>query len=218
MIFMNPGFTEGGMLKITDRSITLTIFSIFILLAIVSPAQFTGIASARGPQASDSGKSPDVMVISGLPDFQALAYGRNILSIAAVPVSQQDNKMTIKVTGLAVSYPGTAPAVVYTLSEPMSGALDLSQNALRVDLTNFNTAASGAEHIDKSRVNHALQTKANTMIIEVTMDYKSLQGSEAIFRAGSISLIRPDGQMQNYALELPKQLIIDGDSMRLYMG
>ena len=125
--------------------------------------------------------------------------------------------MTFQVTGLAASYPGAAPAIVYTLSEPMSGVFDPSQKTLQVDLTNFNTAASEPEHVEKSRLNHVLQTNANTTIIEVTMDYKSLQGSEAIFRAGSISLVPPDGQMQTYKLELPKQLIIDGDAKRLNM-
>ncbi|HEY3273599.1 MAG TPA: hypothetical protein VGJ92_07560 [Methanocella sp.] len=199
------------------RSIIIATLGVFVVLTIIGLAQLTGIANAQEPRSSIAGKSPDVMVISGLPDFQALAYGKNQLSIAVVPVSQQDNRMTFKVKGLAVSYPGTAPAIVYTLSEPMPGSLDLSQKTLDVDLTNFNTAASEPEHIEKSRVSHVLQTNANTTIIEVTMDYKSLQGSEAIFRVSSISLIPPDGQMQTYRLELPKQLIIDGDAKRLYM-
>jgi hypothetical protein len=189
-------------------------FYILAMLVVISPAQFLGHASAQAP---DTGKSPDVMVISGLPDFQALAYGHNRLSLAVIPVSQQDNGMSFKVTGLAASYPGNAPAIVYTLSEPMTGSLDLSQKTLQVDLTNFNTAASEPEHVEKSRVGKVLQTNANTTIIEVTMDYKSLQGSEAIFRASGIDLITPDGRMQTYRLELPKQLIINGDDKRLYM-
>jgi hypothetical protein len=217
MFFVSLEFTDGGMLKITDRWITLALSGIFVMLAIICSTQFTGNADAQALQASDTGKSPDIMVISGLPDFQALAYGQNRLSLAVVPVSQQDNRMTFKVNGIAASYPGNAPAVVYTLSEPMPGTLDLSQKTLQIDLTNFNTAASAPEHVEKSRVSHVLQTNANTTIIEVTMDYKSLQGSEAIFRASGIYLITPDGQTQTYRLELPKQLIINGDDKRLYM-
>jgi hypothetical protein len=202
------------MLKIANKLITLAMVSVLVVLTIACATQFPGHASA---QASDTGKSPDVMVIAGLPDFQALAYGQNRLSLAVVPVSQQDNRMSFKVTGIAASYPGNAPAVVYTLSESMPGTLDLSQKTIQIDLTNFNTAASEPEHVDKSRVGRVLQTNANTTIIEVTMDYKSLQGSEAIFRASGIDLITPDGQMQTYRLELPKQLIINGDDKRLYM-
>jgi len=202
-------------LKFANKYFTLAAFSVLALLMVICLAQTAMTAYA---QASGAGRSPDVMVISGLPDFQALAYGRNTMSIAAVPVSQQDSRITFKVTGIAVSYPGDAPAVVYTLSEPMPCSIDLSQNALQIDLANFNTAASAAEHVDKSRVSHVLQTEADTMVIDVTMDYKSLKGSEAIFRVGSISLTKPDGQVQTRSLELPKQLTIDGDAMRLYMS
>jgi hypothetical protein len=158
------------------------------------------------------------MVVSGLPGFQALAYGQNRLSLAVVPISQQGDQMAFRVTGLAASSPGADPAIVYTLSEPMTGVFIPSQKTLQIDLTNFNTAASEGEQVDVSRVNNGLRTNANTTIIEIVMDYKSLQGSEAKFRASSISLIPPDGQMQTYRLELPKQLIIDGDTKRLYMA
>jgi hypothetical protein len=204
--------TGGGTLKITRRSITLAAFGVFVLLAIAGVAQIAGHASAG---ASDTGKSPDVMVISGLPGFQALAYGKNKLSIASVPASTEDNPLAIKVTGLAASSPGTSTAVVYTLSEPMPGVLDLSQKTLRIDLSNFNTAASEPESIDTSRVNQVLMTNANTAIMEVIMDYKSLQGSEAIFRVSEIRLIQTDGKVRTHTLELPKQMIIDGDLKRL---
>ena len=200
-------------MKYIRKSITFATTGIFVLLAIACVAQSAGHALA-----SDAGKSPDVMVISGLPDFQALAYGKNTLSIAAVPVSQQDGKMTFGVTGLAASYPGNAPAVVYRLSEPMPGTLDLAQKTLQIDLGNFNTAASAPEKIDKSRVGSVLRADANTSIIDVTMDYKSLQGSEAIFRVSSIGLVKPDGQALAYTLGLPGQLVIDGDSKRLSMA
>jgi predicted phage tail protein len=202
-------------LKITRRSITFAVLGALFVLTVACAFLCVGFASA---QASDTGRSPDVMVISGLPDFQALAYGKNTLSIAAVPVSQQDGKISFKATAVAASYPGNAPAVVYTLSEPMPGTLDLAQKTLQIDMGNFNTAASQAEHIDKSRLTGVLQTTANTTILEVPMDYKSLQGSEAVFRASGINVIRPDGQTQAVPMELPKQLIIDGDSKRLYIA
>lgn len=194
-------------MKIIYRSVTIAGFSIFVLLAILCSTQFTCSAAAR-----------DVMVVSGLPEFQALAYGENRLSLAVVPVVQQGDQMTFRVTALAASSPGPDPAVVYTLSEPMSGVFNPVQKTLQVDLKNFNTAASEGEQVDVSRVNDVLRTNANTTIIEVAMDYKSLQGSEAKFRVSSISLIPPDGQMQTYRLELPKQLIIDGDTKRLYVA
>jgi hypothetical protein len=192
--------------KIINRTITITGFSIFVLLTILCSTQSTCSASAR-----------DVMVVSGLPGFQALAYGENRLSLAVVPLAQQGGQLSFRVTGLAASSPGNDPAVIYTLSEPMAGVFDPSQKTLQIDLTNFNTAASEGEQVDVSRVNNVLRTSANTTIIEVAMDYKSLQGSEAKFRVSSISLIPPDGQTQTYRLELPKQLIIDGDTKRLSM-
>jgi hypothetical protein len=204
--------TGGGKLKITRRSITIAAFGIFVMLAIAGVAQIAGHACARD---SDTGKSPDVMVIAGLPGFQALAYGKNKLSITVVPASTEDNPLAIKVTGLAASSPGIATAVVYTLSEPMPGVLDLSQKTLRIDLSNFNTAASEPERIDTARVNQVLMTNANTAIMEVIMDYKSLQGSEAIFRVSELRLIQTNGQVRTYTLELPKQMIIDGDLKRL---
>lgn len=194
-------------MKIINKTIIIAGFSIFLLLAILCSTQFTCSASAR-----------DVMVVSGLPGFQALAYGENRLSLAVVPLAQQGGQIAFRVTGLAASSPGNDPAVVYTLSEPMTGVFDPSQKTLQVDMKNFNTAASEGEQVDISRVNNVLRTSVNTSIIEVVMDYKSLQGSEAKFRVSSISLLPPEGQMQTYQLELPKQLIIDGDSKRLYMA
>ena len=62
------------------------------MLTIIYSTQFTGMVNAQGSQVSDTGKSPDVMVISGLPGFQALAYGKNVLSIAVLPVSSRTIK------------------------------------------------------------------------------------------------------------------------------
>jgi len=193
-------------LKAINRPITIAVYAMFVALMVLGPAGLAGLAGAR-----------DVMVVSGLPGFQALAYGENKLSLAVIPESQQGGPMTFQVTGLAASSPGADPAIVYALKEPMPGTFDPAQKTLRVDLKNFNTAASEGEQVDVARVNQALRTSPRTVIIEVAMDYKSLQGSEAIFRASDVKLVRPDGQVQSYTLELPKQLIIDGDQKRLSM-
>ena len=49
------------------------------------------------------------------------------------------------------------------------------------------------------------------------MTYQSAQGTQAIFNVNSVSIIPPDGKMQAFQMQQPTQLIIDSQSMRIYM-
>jgi hypothetical protein len=99
----------------------------------------------------------------------------------------------------------------------MAGIIDPSQNTLQVDLSNIETAVNEAGFIDSSQVYDSIRSDPKVLVIDVDMSYQGAQGSQTIFNVNSVSIIPPDGRMQAFQMQQPTQLIIDSQTMRLYM-
>jgi len=55
------------------------------------------------------------------------------------------------------------------------------------------------------------------MVVDVDMTYQGVQGTQTVFGVNGVDVITPDGKMQAFSMQQPTQLIIDSQSMRLYM-
>jgi hypothetical protein len=161
--------------------------------------------------------SPGMFTIPGLEGLQGFVPGENKLSLAVIPVTQQNNMLGFQVIGFAISSPGSSQAVVYSLITPLAGVIDPTQNTLQVDLSNLASGISQAGAISSDQVYNTIRSGPQVIVIDVDMTYQGTQGTQTIFNVNSVAIIPPDGRMQAFSMQQPTQLIIDSQSMRIYM-
>lgn len=206
--------------------------SVIISLLIASPALFSGAAVGQSYDSgyaagygdgnydatgSYAGDIPDSLNIPGIEGLQGFSPGENILSLAVIPVTQQDSALYFQVIGFAITSPASGQSVVYSLDRPIPGLIDPATNTVQIDLSNLAAAIGQAGYIDSSQVYATIRTDPRVVVIDVDMSYQGFQGSQAIFNVSGVNLIPPDGQMQAFSMQQPTQLIIDPSASSLYM-
>ncbi len=216
-------------MKNTTRTSLIAVFSILIILAIICSTQFAGLTGAQavpsygsgndgnsGQQATYAGGNAgpaaatgNFLSIPGLESLQGFMPGENQLTFAVIPVSQQNNQLGFQVIGFALSGSGSSQAVVYSLSKPLAGVIDPTQNTLQVDFSNLADSISQAGYIAGDKVYDTIRSGPQVMIIYVDMTYQGAQGTQTIFNVNSVAIIPPDGRMQAFQMQQPTQLIID---------
>ncbi|HMK47321.1 MAG TPA: hypothetical protein VK436_11910 [Methanocella sp.] len=209
-------------------NIQTAVLSSVIILLIICSTQFIAVADGQqlqqqsagnfGGQASQSaGGGAESPVIQGLEGLKGFGSGHSQLSLAVIPVSQQQSQMTFQVIGFAVSIPESSEAVVYALSTPLPGIIDLSQNTMQIDLSNLASAVDEAGYIDSSKIYDTIRNSPDVMVIDIDLTSPSRQGSQTTFNVNSVDIVPPDGKMQAYSMQQPTQLVIDIQNNRLSM-
>jgi hypothetical protein len=178
------------------------------------PGQNSGSSYQQAPYTGSSSESP---VIQGLEGLQGFGSGHSQLSLAVIPVSQNNNQMTFQAIGFAVSIPESGQAVVYSMEKPLPGIIDPSQNTLQIDISDLSSNINEAGYIDSSQIYDTIRTDPQVVVIDVDLTYQSQQDSQTVFNVNSVDIIPPDGRMQAYSLQQPTQLIIDTQNNRIAM-
>ena len=212
-----------------NRAHIVALLSIVISIAVICSTQFSMVTTAQqmpsqggyggnyGQQGPQPGGSDNFLTIQGLEGLQGFTTGENRLSLAAMPVSQQNNQIGFQVIGFAISSGDSGTAAVYSLSTPLAGVIDPSQNTLQVDLTGLDEAIQDAGFLDSSQVYDTIRTDPKVLIIDIDMTFQGTQGSQTTFSVNAMDIVPPDGKMQAFSMQQPTQLIIDSQSMRIFM-
>ncbi len=158
-----------------------------------------------------------MLTIPGLEGLTGFVPGQNKLSLAVVPVTQQNNMLGFQVIGFAISGAYSNQAIVYSLSTPLPGVIDPTQNTLQVDLSGLANNINQAGYISIDQMYNTIRSGPQVIVIDVDMTYQGAQGTQTIFGVNSVAIIPPDGRMQAFAMQQPTQLIIDSQTMRIYM-
>ena len=103
-------------------------------------------------QPVSAGGSANILRIPGLEGLTGFMPGENKLSLAVIPVTRQNNQLGFQVIGVAISSPGSSQAAVYSLSTPLAGVIDPTQNTLQVDLSNLANGIDQAGYISSDQV------------------------------------------------------------------
>jgi hypothetical protein len=181
------------------------------------PQQYTtgdNSGSTFQPTAGDTTKS---LVMQGLEGLKGFTSGHGQLSLAIIPVSQKNSQMTFQVVGFAISSPESGEAVIYSLTTPLQGIIDPSQNTMQIDISSLDAAVSTVGYIDSSMIYDTMRSDPQVVIIDVDMAYQGKQDLETIFNVNAIDLVPPNGKMQTYSMQQPTQLIVDKQNDRVAM-
>ncbi len=176
--------------------------------------QNTGGGYQQAPYSSSNSETP---VIQGLEGLKGFGSGHSQLSLAVIPMSQQNNQMMFQVVGFAVSIPESGEAVVYSMEKPLPGIIDPSQNTLQIDISDLASNINEAGYIDSSQIYDTIRADPQVVVIDVDLYYQDKQGSQTTFNVNSVDVIPPDGNMQAFSLQQPTQLIIDTQNNRVAM-
>ncbi len=191
------------------------------VLAIVCSTLLSGSVSSQQPQYAGSttslGSTSNSPVIQGLEGLKGFGAGHSHLSLAVIPLSQQNSQLAFQVIGFAVSIPETGEAVVYSMKTPMQGIIDPSQNTMQIDISGLGDAVNTAGYIDSSQIYDTIRTDPRVMVIDIDLTSPSKQGSQTTFNVNSVDIVPPDGKMQAFSMQQPTQLIIDTQSNRVAM-
>jgi len=209
-------------------TIMITALSVIVSVLIISSTMFSGMARGQLYDAGYSGGYGDGnygaqtpyaggLAIPGMEGLQGFDPGENIMSLAVIPVSQENNQLYFELIGFAITSPVSGQSVVYSLETPLAGVIDPAASTMQIDLSNIATAISQAGYIDSSQIYDVMRTDSRAVIINVDMNYQGFEASQTIFTVNRVDIIPPDGQAQSFALQQPTQLIIDSQSMRIYM-
>jgi hypothetical protein len=158
----------------------------------------------------------DILIIPGAEGIKGFTTGANRLSLAIIPVAQKNNQLTFQVIGFAIGSPETGAMAVYSLSKPLMGVIDPSQNTLQVDLSKIDDVIDEAGFIDSSQLYATMRTGPEVAVIDIDMDYQGTEGPQMVFSVNSLDIVPPDGQMQTFSLREPTQLVFDALSHRMY--
>lgn len=205
----------------------IAFLSTALILLILCSTQFSGMASGQvypqqyggagnygdyyggSYQQQPAGAASGSPVIQGLEGLRGFGSGHSQLSLAVIPLSQQDGKLMFQVIGFAVSIPETGEAVVYSMRTPLSGIIDPSQNTMQIDISNLATSVNNAGYVDSSQIYDTMRTDPQVVIIDFDLTSPARQDSQTIFAVNSVGLVPPDGKMQAYSMTQPTQLIVD---------
>jgi uncharacterized membrane protein YgcG len=190
-----------------------------IVLLMICSTLFAGVAGGQQirQQAPPTGGTIESPVIQGLEGLQGFKLGHNQLSLAIIPLSQQNNQMTFQLIGFAISSPEIDQAVVYSLETPLPGIIDTSQYTMQIDISNIETAIDTAGYIDSSEIYDTIRTDPKVVVIDLDLNYQGKQDSRTLFNVNGIDIIPADGRMETYSMQQPTQLIIDKQDDRVAM-
>lgn len=208
----------------------LGVLATALILLLACSTQFSGVASSQmypqqygtgtyggGYQQPSAGTTSSSPVIQGLEGLHGFGSGHSQLSLAVIPVSQQNNQMMFQVIGFAVSIPETGEAVVYSLRTPLPGIIDPAQNTMQIDISNLANSVNNAGYIDSSQIYETIRTDPQVVIIDFDLTSPARQDSQTTFAVNSMDLVPPDGKMQAYSMQKPTQLVIDTQNSRVSM-
>lgn len=205
-----------------NRKFNLSLLAVLagaMIVAIICSTLFSGLVFGQQftQQSGTSGSAATGPILQGLEGLKGFGSGHSQLSLAIIPLSQQNSQLAFQVVGFAVSVPETGEAVVYALKTPVQGVIDPSQNTLQIDISSIGDAVSNAGYIDSSEIYETMRTDPRVVVVDLDLTNPTTSGSQTIFSVNSVDIVPPDGRMQAFSLQQPTQLILDTQSGRIAM-
>ncbi|HEY3421681.1 MAG TPA: hypothetical protein VGK13_00885, partial [Methanocellaceae archaeon] len=155
---------------------------------------------------------PQTIDVQGL-DMTGLISGDNNVSYAIKVMSQNDNTINFQVQAFCVYNSQSQYAILHTLKAPLSGVIDRQKNTLQIDFSQLPQAIDSIKVIDAGDVDKVLLQSKDLMVLNTVMSVDSSDGSAVKFSISDMSLLQPDGVLNDLAIPGPVQGVYDtGDS------
>ncbi len=184
-------------------------------------AQWTGsygnVPLTQGPQqgypAQSSAALPDdwprALSVPGMENVAGLAQGDNELSYAVRIISQDGDKVNFQVEAFCVANPTSEYAMLHILDRPLPGVVDPEKKTLQIDFSPLAASPASVEIIDKADVDKVLMQEADVLVLHTVMSVQSMDRSQVKFSLSDMSLLQPDGVLNEFSLPGPVPAVFD---------
>lgn len=155
---------------------------------------------------------PPTISVPGL-DMTGLVQGDNNISYAIKVISQDENSIYFQVKAFCVYNTQSQYAILHILSKPLMGVIDQQKNTMQIDFSQLTDNIDSIRVIQVSDVDQVLMQSNDVVVLNTVMAMDSSDGSTVRFSISDMSLLEPNGVLNDLALPGPVQGIYDvGDS------
>ena len=204
------------MLKCTRLACLLVVSSLVLYLCVCPAA---GLAQGYPQQAEGAAVLPDdwpqAITVPGMEGVIGLVQGDNTISYSIRVLSQDASSIYFQVSAFCVSNPASGYAILHVPARPLMGVIDTSKKSLQIDFSPLSSGLESVEAIDKADVNKVLMQDRSTMVLSTVMSLESAS-SKVRFSISDMSLMQPDGVLDEFSLPGPVPAILDPATCRLY--
>lgn len=158
---------------------------------------------------------PRTITVQGMEGVTGLVQGENTISYSIRVLSQDAGSIYFEVRAFCVSNPASGYAILHVLETPLMGVVDTSKKSLQIDFSSLPAGLKSVEAIDKADVNRVLLQDSSSMVLNTVMSLES-EGPKVRFSISGISLLQPDGVLDEFSLPGPVPAILDPATSRLY--
>ena len=195
-------------LVLTRYASLLAAFSILIFTCAVPAAM--QLADGAGQGLPDDW--PQTITVAGMGQVEGLVQGDNNISYSINVISQQGSDINFQVNSFCVYNPVSAYAILNVPDKPLMGVLDQDKKSLQIDFSPL-SAGVQTEIIDKADVDKVLMQDSKSLILNTAMTVDSTDSSGTDFSITDMSLLQPDGVLDQFSLPgpIPAELSPDTD-------
>ncbi len=157
---------------------------------------------------------PQALGVPGMEKVTGLVRGDNNVSYAIKVLSQDAGKVDFQVKAFCVYNPESDYAILHVLDRPLMGVIDPDKKALQIDFAPLDTGLESVQTIDKADVARVLLQQPDTLVLNTVMAVQSADQSQVRFSISDMSLLQPDGTLDEFALPGPVPAVYSPDTDR----
>ncbi len=220
---MSKPIGDGNMLKslnarlvfIRSACVVAALSYVIYLLAACACAQgsYGNVPLSQGLQQGNvralPGDWPPPLSVPGMEKVTGLVQGDNNLSYAVRVISQDAGKVNFQVDAFCVSNPESEYAILHILDKPLMGVVDQEKKTLQIDFSPLATGLSSVEVIDRADADRVLLQRPDTVVLHTVMAVQSMDSSQVKFSVTDMSLLQPDGVLDEFSLPGPVPAVFD---------
>lgn len=178
----------------------------------LSQGQQQGYAQASSQALPDDWPQP--LSVPGMEKVTGLAQGDNNLSYSVRIVSQDGGKVNFQVKAFCVYNPVSDYALLHVLDKPLMGVVDPDKKTLQIDFSPLAAGLKSVEIIDKADVDKVLLQEPDSLVLHTVMSVQSMDPSQVKFSISDMSLLQPDGVLNEFSLPGPVPALYDPATAR----
>ena len=145
---------------------------------------------------------PQTITVTGMEQVEGLVQGDNNISYSINIISQDSSGINFQVNAFCVYNPVSDYAILHIPNKPLMGVIDQDKKTLQIDFSPL-SAGVKTEIINKADVDKVLMQDPKSLVLNTVMTVESTDSSQTNFDISDMSLLQPDGTLDQFSLPGP---------------
>ncbi|WP_230740782.1 hypothetical protein [Methanooceanicella nereidis] len=152
---------------------------------------------------------PETVSLPGMESIVGIIDGENRVSYGINVLSKEQNYIPFNVKSFCVYNDQSDKAILHSLNTPLKGVIDVEKNTMMIDFSSFEDSLGSVDVIDKKDMNSMLMKNTDDMILNTVMSLDSVEQDKVNFKISEMSVLEPDGVLDDFMLETPVTAVYD---------